>query len=75
MRVLVTGGSGALGSHLSAALLRRGDDVVATGHRAPVVVAGVQAVPLDLADAAAVTSLVREVRPDLVVNTAYAYAD
>lgn len=39
MRVLVTGGSGALGGHLSAALLRRGDDVVATGHRAPVVVA------------------------------------
>ncbi|REF30755.1 SDR family oxidoreductase [Calidifontibacter indicus] len=75
MRVLVTGGSGALGSHLSAALLRRGDDVVATGHRVPVLVAGVQTVPLDLADAAAVTSLVREVRPDLVVNTAYAYAD
>lgn len=75
MRVLVTGGSGALGSHLCALFVARGDEVVATGHRAPVAVAGVRAVPLDLTDLAAVARTVREVRPGLVVNTAYAYSD
>ncbi|MCG8654937.1 MULTISPECIES: NAD-dependent epimerase/dehydratase family protein [unclassified Yimella] len=36
MRVLVTGASGALGRQVVRALAVRGDDVVATVHRAPV---------------------------------------
>lgn len=73
MRVLVTGASGALGSHLVRRLAGRGDEVIGTAHRN--LVAGVQVEPLDLTDLDAIARLVDRVRPQVVVNTAYAYAD
>ena len=57
-RFLVTGGAGYVGSHVVAALVERGDDVVvidnlSQGHRAAMP-DGVRLVVADLADAAAV---------------------
>ncbi|GAB3579311.1 SDR family oxidoreductase [Calidifontibacter terrae] len=73
--MLVTGGSGALGSHLLRALVGRGDEVVTTVHRTPVDIPSVRSVPVDLSDAAALPELVESVRPELLINAAYAYAD
>lgn len=73
MRVLVTGASGALGRHVVRALAVRGDDVVATVHRTPVPDA--ESVARDLGDPVALARVVEEVRPDLVINTAYSYGD
>ena len=66
MRALVTGASGFVGRHLVAHLRELGDDVVACDRRG---VAG-GAVPLDVADPAAVTRLVREVAPDAIYHLA-----
>jgi UDP-glucose 4-epimerase len=74
MRVLVTGGAGFIGSHLTDALLARGDDVVVVDDLA----AG-QAARLDpqvilhklsIADAGALAALVRGFRPDLICHLA-----
>jgi dTDP-4-dehydrorhamnose reductase len=64
-RLLVTGGSGQLGSEVVATASAAGWDVVATTHRSP-------GRRIDLADTASVERLVHELRPRAVVHTAYA---
>jgi dTDP-4-dehydrorhamnose reductase len=59
MKVLVTGGSGFVGSNVVAVLARHGADVLAPGHR-----------ELDLTDAAAVSRHVDAARPDAIVHAA-----
>jgi dTDP-4-dehydrorhamnose reductase len=68
MRFLITGGAGLLGRELVQAA--RGQ-VVATYNRAPVT-GGIQ---LDIRDRAAVEVAVRQVRPDVIIHTAYLHAD
>lgn len=75
MRVLVTGGGGLLGAQL----LRDapgGLELYATARTRPLpgdVVA--TACPVELSDPEAVAALVREVRPDVIIHTAYGTAD
>ncbi|WP_213454284.1 sugar nucleotide-binding protein [Rhizomonospora bruguierae] len=68
MRLLVIGASGYLGGEVAARAATAGWAVTGTAFRG----AGV---PLDVRDAAAVRELVAQVRPDAVVNTAYAVDD
>jgi dTDP-4-dehydrorhamnose reductase len=63
MRILVTGAAGLLGSAVTEIFRNGGDEVHPTGHAA-----------LDIVDAAAVERLVREIRPEAIVNCA-AYND
>ncbi len=79
MRVLVTGGAGLLGARLVADA-PPGVEVHRTWHQAAPPPAAVGADPMathqvDLADGDATASLIRGVRPDVVIHTAYAVAD
>src|SRR5712691_11449377 len=81
MKVLITGGAGFIGSHLTDRLLGRGDEVLvidnfATARRDSLsqhprltVVEGT------IAEKAVVTRLLSEMRPDVVVHAAASYKD
>ena len=82
MRVLVTGGAGFIGSHLTDRLLARADEVVvidnyATGRRdnLPKEAAGLRVIEGDIADGVLVTSTFEEFRPSVVVHAAASYKD
>ncbi len=59
MRLFVTGAGGQLGHDVVATALAAGDDVVAVDHAA-----------LDITDATAVRSAIRDARPDAIINAA-----
>jgi dTDP-4-dehydrorhamnose reductase len=68
MRLLVTGGSGLMGSKVAELALRKGYDVFSGyAHHEPE--HGVR-VKLDLTDGTSMTDAVRECRPDLIIHTA-----
>lgn len=74
MRVLVTGGAGFIGSHLTDALAARGDDVsvlddLSSGKIARVA-DGAALHKLSITDADALTALVSELRPELICHLA-----
>lgn len=71
MRILLTGASGLLGSAVARIAAGRGHDVIGIVGRWPTAVPGLtRQVSLDLANSAAVTTLVRDARPDAIVNCA-----
>lgn len=80
-KVLVTGGLGQIGSHITEMLLERGDKVVvidnlATGRREHLAEHPNLTVVIDtIADKALVERLVGELKPDAIVHTAASYKD
>src|SRR5215207_10119320 len=78
MKALVTGGAGFIGSHLSDALLGRGDDVLivddlSTGKRANIAQAlenGARLEELDVSDSAALMAASESFGPELVFHLA-----
>lgn len=81
MKVLITGGCGQIGSHVTEMLLERGDEVLvidnlATGRREHLSEHKNLKVVIDtIADKILVDSLVSEFRPDAIVHTAASYKD
>jgi UDP-glucose 4-epimerase len=74
MRVLVTGGAGFIGSHITDALVARGDDVavvddLSAGHLARLE-PHVPVHKVSISDAAALVAVVRGVAPDLICHLA-----
>lgn len=70
--VLVTGGSGFLGSHCLAPLVARGYDVVAVSHaRTPLQVPGVRWVRGDVMDRAAMKAVLAETQPAGLLHLAW----
>ncbi len=71
MKFVLTGASGLLGAAVARTAAAAGDEVIGVVGRWPTSVPGLtRQVSLDLADPAAVVTLVREARPDAVVNCA-----
>ena len=74
MRVIVTGGAGFIGSHLTDALLARGDEVAVLDDLSPGRAGRLDPqVPLhklSITDAAALTSAVTAFRPELICHLA-----
>jgi UDP-glucose 4-epimerase len=82
MKILVTGGAGFIGSHLTDRLLDRSDDVLvidnyATGRRdnLPESAPGLTVVEGDIADGGLVDRLFAEFEPEVVVHAAASYKD
>src|SRR5687768_7734816 len=81
MRVLITGGSGFVGSHLADRLLSRGDEVLvidnyATGRRDNLVQQDrLTIVEGTIADASLMERLFNDFRPEVVVHAAASYKD
>lgn len=82
MKVLITGGAGFVGSHLTDRLIGRGDDVVvidnyATGRRdnLPDSAPGLRVIEGDIADRELVDRSFGEFGPDVVVHAAASYKD
>lgn len=70
MRVLVTGGSGLIGSNVAAAAAQQSWDVLACSHRQPVQLDGVQSARLQMADRKACVELACEWEPEVIVHAA-----
>src|SRR5690348_7403416 len=70
-RLLITGASGLLGSELAAQARAAGWEVHGTYRRRPLALP-IRWHPLNLADPAAPAALLRRLRPDAVIHTAYA---
>jgi UDP-glucose 4-epimerase len=82
MKVLVTGGCGQVGSHVTELCLARGDEVIAidnlaTGRREhlPDAVAGLTYINGSIADKDLIDQTFEEHKPDVVVHTAASYKD
>src|SRR5947199_3516986 len=81
MKVLISGGCGQVGSHVTELLLARGDEVLAidnlaTGRREHLSeTPGRRLVEGSIADRGLVNQLYAEFRPDVVVHTAASYKD
>src|SRR5262245_3977180 len=78
MRILVVGATGAVGGQLIPSLRKRGHTVVGTSRtlskRDVLERMGAETVALDALDGTAVTRVVRDVRPDVIVHQATALA-
>jgi nucleoside-diphosphate-sugar epimerase len=71
MSILVTGGTGLVGSNVIRLALERGSDVVAALYRRrPAAPWECATVPMDLEDEGSVRSAVAAVRPDAVIHCA-----
>lgn len=73
--LLVVGGSGLLGQEITRQARTGGTRVVATFHRRAAAVAGVDWRALDIRRRNDVTALVEQIRPAMIINTAYRQAD
>lgn len=69
MRILITGGAGFIGQHVTRALLKRGHEVVAMVRRPVELGCGV--VVGDLRDSPQVVAMVRTIEPEAVVHLAW----
>ncbi|HEX3391388.1 MAG TPA: sugar nucleotide-binding protein [Solirubrobacteraceae bacterium] len=70
MRVLVTGGSGLIGSNVAAVAAQQSWDVLACFHRRPVELDGAESARLQMADRKACVALASEWEPDVIVHAA-----
>ena len=70
MRVLVTGGSGLIGSNVAAAAAQQSWDVLACFHRRPVELDGAETARLQMADRKACVELASEWEPEVIVHAA-----
>lgn len=75
MRLLITGGSGFLGTELARQSLAAGHEVVGTFMTRPGPSPDVHWRGLDIRDRPSVLALVTEIRPDLIIHTAFRQSD